>query len=155
MFRTEVIKRERLLLNPEISICEDLLFCSLYFSHIRKAVYDSRVCYFYEETGFGATRSDQYNPRRYTMLKSFDEIEKAWDTFVSERIKKAAYNYLATVCMLLFKMTVKYHKEADKSAMNQIISHLKKTGWYYLNSEWQTKFKIAYVPLKLVSYFRK
>lgn len=155
MFRTEVIKGERLLLNPEISICEDLLFCSLYFSHIRKAVYDSRVCYFYEETGFGATRSDQYNPRRYTMLKSFDEIEKAWDTFASERIKKAAYNYLATVCMLLFKMTVKYHKEADKNAMNQIISHLKKTGWYYLNSEWQTKFKIAYVPLKLVSYFRK
>lgn len=156
MFRTELIKKERLLLNTEISICEDLLFCSLYFSHIQKAVYDSKVCYFYEETGRGATRSDQYNPRRYTMLKSFDEIEKTWNTFaVSKSIKEAAYNYLATVCMLLFKMTVKYYKDADKDAMKQIIKHLKKTGWCYLKSEWQTKFKIAYVPLKLASYFRK
>lgn len=155
MFRTELVKGKRLLLNPTISICEDLLFCSLYFSYIEKAVYDSKVCYFYEETDHGATRSDWYNPQRYTMLQSFDEIEKSWDSSVSVSVKKAAYNYLATVCMLLFKMTIKYHKEAEKDAMRKIISHLKKTRWSYLKSEWQTKFKIAYVPLKLVSYFRK
>lgn len=156
MFVTKIIRKHYLCLNPRITICEDLLFCFQYFTYINKAVYDSRELYFYSDTGTGATRTDYFNSKRYTMLDSFEEIEKFWKIHpVSRRVQEHAYNYLATVCMLLFKMTVEYSDKAGKEPMKRIIRSLKKTGWKYLFSEWQLKFKIAYIPLKIISYFRK
>ena len=132
------------------------MFCFTYFMYVEKAVYNSRVLYFYTDTGTGATRSDRFNKKRYTMLDSFEEIEKLWERCpVTEKIKKYAYDYLATVCMLLFKMTVKYSQEAGREAMSRIFRELKKTRWSYLLSGWQLKFKMAFAPLKLVSYFWK
>lgn len=156
MFKTEIIRKHHLSLNPKITICEDLLFCFQYFMYIEKAVYNSQVLYFYTDTGTGATRTDRFNAKRYTMLDSFSEIEEFWEKHpVSEKVKRHAYNYLATVCMLLFKMTVKYSEEAGKAPMKRIFQSLKKTSWKYLFSEWQLKFKVAYVPLKIISSFRK
>lgn len=156
MFKMEIIRKHNLRLDPQISICEDLLFCFQYFMYIEKAVYNSRVLYFYADTDTGATRTDRFNAKRYTMLDSLDEIEKYWELHpVSKKVKKHAYNYLATVCMLLFKMTVQYSEEAGKAPMGRILRELKKTEWKYLFSEWQLKFKVAYIPLKIISYFRK
>ena len=156
MFKAEIIRKHHLCLNPQIAICEDLLFCFTYFMYVEKAVYNSRVLYFYTDTGTGATRSDRFKKKRYMMLDSFEEIEKLWERCpVTERIKKYAYDYLATVCMLLFKMTVKYSQEAGREAMSRIFRELKKTRWSYLLSGWQLKFKMAFAPLKLVSYFWK
>lgn len=156
MFKNGIITKYHLNLNPQITICEDLLFCFEYFMHINKAVYNSQILYFYTDTGTGATRADRFNMKRYSMLDSFSEIERLWEKWpIPKDVKKYAYNYLATVCMLLFKMTVKYSREAGRESMYKIFKYLKKTSWSYLQSDWQLKFKIAYVPLKIVSYFWK
>lgn len=152
MFKAEIVKNNRITLDVGIPICEDLLFCSQYFALIKNAVYDHQVYYYYEDTGEGATRSDRFNSKRYSMLDAYDRIERV---LVQKRVKAAAQNYLSTICMLLLKMTLKYKEETRNEYLQRLLTYMPKTSWKYLISPWQIKFKIAYVPFKIASYFRK
>lgn len=149
LWKSKIIKTYGIRFAEDITICEDLLFCCEYFHYISKAVYVSAPLYIYEIKEDSATDSNCLNLKRYSELDAYRRMERLLQTEGQKKVLRAMYNHLATDCMLLTKMTLKYRKKY----MKNILSYVRRTGWYYLKSEWQIKFKLAYVPLKIISYF--
>lgn len=151
LFKSEIIKKYNIQFAEDIAICEDILFCSEYFSYIKKAVYCPVPLYFYDVREGSATTWTCLNKKRYSTLEAYERMEQILQGRSPETVSRAMYDHLATDCILLMKMTVKYRQKY----MRKILSYIKRTGWYYLKSDWQIKFKLVYIPLKLISYISR
>lgn len=149
LFKRQIISENQLFFEQKIRVCEDQLFCCQYFGYVRKAAYCHQKFYHYVMHEGTATASDRYNPKRYDMFEAYVQMEKVINCFYTKRVRDAWNNQLGTTCVLLAKMSLKYNRKRMKLVAREV----KKVGWKYLRSDWQLKFRIAFIPLKIWSLF--
>ena len=153
MFRTDIIRKYHILLDEEIFICEDLLFCCEYGQQIRKAVVMKDALYHYV-INVGSAVHGGYSARRFTSVYAFDKMS-AWMTKFNDRELEQVVNaHYIVICIQLFFKLLRNKKDFSSTEMKKLMTVIRSMDFSFLNSNWSIKYRLAYLPLKLVSSFR-
>lgn len=150
MFRTEIIKKNNLVLDQSLPICEDLDFTLRYIQYVKSASLCTSREYHYLDNVTSATRAN-FNKQSLNLLSKLEEIS-AYPINVRNYPQRIEAK-LTTIALWLF---LKYHRSAmtvhDRQIEKLIMSWLKDRKrnyfkyWYTVNPR---KYFVLYIILML------
>lgn len=154
LFRTDIIKKNKILLDDTIHMSEDLLFCCQYDLYIREARYTDQRLYHYIMNFQGATWGE-YSPKRFTEFYAFEKIRKIVRKLDNKDINNVLDAEYIVVCIRLIKKELKKNRSLHTEEIVKLMKGVQSTGWRFLCSDWGWKYKMFYMPLKIISQFYK
>ncbi len=150
LFRTDIVKKNRIMLDETIYISEDLLFCCQYGLYIREARYTDRRLYHYIMSFQGATLGN-YSQKRFTEFYAFKKIKSILHQVDDKDLHNALDAEYMITCMRLMKKILKIHHSFRVEEMKLLITEIRSIGGGILYSDWSLKYKALYIPLKIFS----
>ena len=116
LYRKSLLQTNRVRLEQNITICEDLLFNVVYLRSCSKVAYNSGLKYFYRQVKNSASnRLD--NPKWFDILKAYQQIlplvEPYPDTYLF-----AAFQYAMTLCAAKYRL--RFIDSYDENLKHQI-----------------------------------
>jgi hypothetical protein len=127
-----------------------LLFCCRYCQFIQKVQFVEGSFYHYVMNDDGATHSE-YSSKRFTAMYGFQRMEKIVVKFDDKKLKALFDAHYIIICIQLFKRLLKKYKRLSVDEIREVLLVLKRKNMHFLFSNWPVKYKIVYVPLKLLS----
>lgn len=152
MFRTDIIRSNRIMLDETIYMCEDLLFCCQYALYIRKARYTEQRLYHYIMNLQGAVWSD-YSKRQFTAIYAFEKMRNIVQDLDDSNVKNVLEAAYMVTCIRFFKKLLKKYHSFQVEEMKELMKGVRSIGWGVMCSDWGWKYKVFYIPLKILSQF--
>ncbi|MCI8466474.1 MAG: glycosyltransferase family 2 protein [Lachnospiraceae bacterium] len=154
LFRAEIVKTYEIWLEETIYVCEDLLFCCQYGMHIQTAEYSEQTLYHYVLMDSSATRSG-FSQKRFTALLAFRKMQEMTRRLSDESLNENLDAHYIIICIQLAKRILKQYRSFRGPEMEQILVVMKTMDWSFLRSDWNWKYKLFYIPLKIISCIKK
>lgn len=151
LFRVDIIREHKLLLDETIHVCEDLLFCCQYGLYIRNARYIDRKLYHYIMNFQGATWG-KYSQKRFTEFYAFEKMRNIVRELDDRSVNDALDGEYMVACIRLVKKVLR-NRGFCSEEMKELMRGIRSIKWRFLCSAWGWKYKMCYVPLKIVSWF--
>jgi hypothetical protein len=102
----------------------------------------------------GATWGE-YSPKRFTEFYAFEKIRKIVRKLDNKDINNVLDAEYIVVCIRLIKKELKKNRSLHTEEIVKLMKGVQSTGWRFLCSDWGWKYKLFYVPLKILSQFYK
>lgn len=96
IYKTSIIKKNKIFFKNNIHICEDLLFNCQYFSFIKKGFYTEDKLYHYIQHAKSSYNSLNYNSRWNTVVDAYEKIK----LYIEEDNMNFEFSYLSAVLNL-------------------------------------------------------
>ena len=103
MYKMQIIKKINLFFNENITICEDLLFNTIYINNIRKSVFLDKQYYYYLIRSSSAYNSRIFNEKWLTALDAYSLIFNEYIK-CSNNVVPYYYNFLIANLDLMEKI---------------------------------------------------
>ena len=154
LYRRSLLQTNRVRLEQNIAICEDLLFNVIYLRHCPKVTYNGGLKYFYRQVENSASnRLD--NPRWFDILKAYQRILPLVEPY-SDIYPSAAFQYAMTLCAAKYRL--KFIDNYDENLKHQIDIECSKIRpcWSKFSAKQRLKlFVFSVVPGAVVRYQRR
>lgn len=118
LYKSEILKKERLTLNEDIAVCEDLLFNVQYLRYCREVIYNAGAKYLYRQHGQSAFHNI-YNFKWFDCIKAYEIIIQEYQQ-EKELLPIVVYNYLKILYEAKYRAKVLKKKELTKEVKNKI-----------------------------------
>ena len=151
LFYKNIIDEANLLMRTDIHVCEDLIFCIEYAAFINKAVYVKHPYYHYVYREDSVTHK-KFSPKRFSVLKAFEEIEKITDPYKDKELDKKVEAHYLILIIQLWAMLIRNHYSYKTKEMKYIMKNMKKRKLCLWGTNWDMKYKVTCVPIKILSY---
>ena len=151
LFRTDLIRKYKIGLDETIYMSEDLLFCCQYGLHIRKAQYMEKPKYHYVINANGATWG-RYTSKQFTAFYAFQKMRKLVKGLENPKVERAVEEECVVTCIQLVKKVFKKYRSFRVKEMQELMEEIRCAGWSLLSSGWNWKYKVAYIPVKMISH---
>ena len=151
LYKSGILKTNKLKLDENIAVCEDLLFNVQYLRHCREIVYNTGVKYLYRQHESSAIHNI-YNLKWFDCLKAYELIIQEYEE-KKELLLIVVYNYLKMLCEAKYRAKFLKEKVLVKNAKNEIKCYQK------YRKEFSIKQNIKLIILKyfypIVVFYRK
>lgn len=133
LFKMEIIKKNKIKFDTEISVFEDLKFVCDYAKYISSAYYDGRPFYHYLQRNSSALHLNK-GKNYFSSITVCEYLIELYDGICKENVYLAKEKYIRTVFDCLYKVNnkdeyynnIKMHKEKAKKTGRKILSSYSK-----------------------------
>lgn len=140
IYKTEILRDNKIFFEENIHICEDLLFNCRYFLFVKEGFYTEEKLYHYIQNINSTYNSKKYNSNWCTVIDSYEMIKKIINV---ENIKNFKYSYLLAILDLKEKVYLNNIKDNRLiKKINKIILENKKGIFFNEDLNILTKIKV-------------
>lgn len=150
LFMRDVIEKYRLRMRENIHVCEDLLFCLEYAAHISQSAFVTEDLYHYVYRNDSVTHK-KYSPKRFTTIEAFEEIKKLTAVYTDKSLDKKVEAHYLVLIIQLFVMLKRNKYAMSSREMKCVMENMKKRKLCLWGTNWDFKYKIVSVPIKILS----
>lgn len=109
IYKSDIIKNNKLNFNDNIFICEDLLFNCQYISKIKRGFYTTNKMYHYVQRN-NSSYNNTYSERWETVIQAYEKMK----LYIKEEgLKNFQYSYLYSLLNLKEKLYIEKHKKKE------------------------------------------
>lgn len=150
LFRRSVINENRMEFNPNIAVCEDLLFCVQYIDKIRDAILLPDVLYHYEEDDDGSLSRGGFTSRKMTIIDSYNQISCIEIIRHNKKIQNEVHWRKIKHCLSLWNLLRMDSLENRNRYLPVIKKEIKKADFSFLGAgNCEVKYKLIFILLKI------
>lgn len=149
LFRSKIIKDNNIRLNPNVHMCEDLLFCVNYLKYTSKIELINNSYYNYDTRGIS---SSTFNEKRYSVIKAYEEVIKITKKNFNDKIiiNRMKNNLLRHEIWLWYSLKKNGNKDMKNKYLNIIEKKIKKENYDFIfASGYRLKYKVVFAYIKL------
>lgn len=151
MFDLEIIRKNGIRMKTDIHVCEDLLFCFEYVTHIEHAVYIKDTLYHYVFYANSASHK-KYNEKKFSVIEAFERIKKITDEMQDTQLTRAVEAHYLVVVIQLFVMLKRAGYPRTSENVRMILKNMRKRKICLFNTNWHLRYKLVCIPLKILSF---
>lgn len=151
LFCTDIIKKNQIRMRSEIHVCEDLVFCLEYAAYIQTSAFIPQGLYYYVYREDSATHK-RFNEKRFSVIQAFEEIRKLTLPYHDLLLNKKVEAHYLVLMIQLFVMLKRNHYSIFSTEMKRIMGNMKKRKLCLAGTNWDLKYKITCVPIKILSF---
>ena len=140
LYVREIITSNSITFDPDIYVCEDILFNYEYLKHAESFSICDEYLYFYVINPQGTMFSDGFNLKKLSANKAFTRMLKSCDNEVKKPIEISAMLYNLIVKRQIYKN----HINVDSDDLKTINHMLKMNPMGFLKADIALKYKVAY-----------
>jgi len=118
LYRADILKRNNIKLNEDISVCEDLLFNVQYLKYCNAAIYNTGIKYFYRQHNLSAYHN-VYDLKWFDCINAYQSIVKEYE-YEKEILSLVVFNYLKILFEAKYRAKVLKNEELIKKIKNEI-----------------------------------
>lgn len=154
LFYKKIIDEINLRMETDIHVCEDLIFCLEYASQVKKAVYIEKPLYHYVYREDSVTHK-KFSPKRFSVIDAFEQIKKISEKYQDKKLENKIEAHYLVVVLQLWVMLQRNHYSYKSEEMVKVMKNMKKRKLCLWGTNWDFKYKITCVPVKMLSLIYK
>lgn len=151
LYKSDILKTNKLKLDENIAVCEDLLFNVQYLRHCREVVYNTGVKYLYRQHESSAIHNI-YNLKWFDCLKAYELIIKNYQG-EQELLIIVIYNYLRNLYEAQYRAKFLKNQELINMVKQEIKRNLKYIQYFSIKQK--AKIFILKFFYPIVVFYRK
>lgn len=154
LFYRDIIQEAKISVKTDIHVCEDLIFCLEYAEHVNTAVYVDTPYYHYVYRDDSVTHK-KYSPKRFSAIEAFEEIRKITDWYQDPCLNQKVEAHYLVLIIQLWVMLQRNRFSYGSMEMKKIMRNMKERKLCLWGTHWGVKYKVACVPIKILSFLYK
>lgn len=153
LFKSEIVKSNRIRFNEAISYCEDALFCHEYAKHIEKTFFINKAGYHYVTRRMGSA-TETFNKKRLSVIDAYEKIMKIVDLHCDNEIGRLARNNYIVHCLQNIKMISHANVPEKRYHIKLLLDKIREIGWgWFWDPRFRMKYKLLYLYILFSCFF--
>lgn len=151
LFYRKILLDNKVQMRTDIHVCEDLIFCLEYAEYVESAIYIDKPYYHYVFRHDSVTHK-KFSPKRFSTIQAFEEIKIIAQHYKDRKLNSMVEAHYLVLIIQLFVMLKRNHYSMKTKEMKMIMSNMKKRKLCLWGTQWDIKYKVTCLPIKLLSF---